>query len=109
MYVALGFKIMTLTSIQHTGTQVFDSIFLWEEDHQPPNRPNNTPRNSCLLPPISTTPILETTPNPHSLNWSNKGPTLETSALRWQICIITSVNETKLSLLTEHLIHITQK
>ena len=61
MYVALGFKIMTLTSIQHTGTliffpqrlmvgcfQAFDSIFPLGRRPPIPQPPNNTPRNSCI-------------------------------------------------------------
>ena len=84
MYVALGFKIMTLTSIQHTGTliffpqrlmvgcfQAFDSIFPLGRRPPTPQPPNNTPRNSCLPPSSGQPPFYE----PHTTHIPLISPT----------------------------------
>ena len=84
MYVALGFKIMTLTSIQHTGTliffpqrlmvgcfQAFDSIFPLGRRPPTPQPPNNTPRNSCLPPSSAQPPFYK----PHPTHIPLIGPT----------------------------------
>ena len=84
MYVALGFKIMTLTSIQHTGTliffpqrlmvgcfQAFDSIFPLGRRPPTPQPPNNTPRNSCLPPSSAQPPFYK----PHTTHIPLISPT----------------------------------
>ena len=84
MYVALGFKIMTLTSIQHTGTliffpqrlmvgcfQAFDSIFPLGRRPPSPQPPNNTPRNSCLPPSSAQPPFYK----PHTTHIPLISPT----------------------------------
>ena len=84
MYVALGFKIVTLTSIQHTGTliffpqrlmvgwfQAFDSIFPLERRPPTPQPPNNTPRNSCLPPSSGQPPFYK----PHTTHIPLISPT----------------------------------
>ena len=85
MYVALGFKIMTLTSIQHTGTliffpqrlmvecfQAFDSIFPLGRRPPTPQPPNNTPRNSCLPPSSGQPPFYK----PHKTHIPLISPTI---------------------------------
>ena len=84
MYVALGFKIMTLTSIQHAGTliffpqrlmvgcfQAFDSIFPLGRRPPTPQPPNNTPRNSCLPPSSGQPPFYK----PHTTHIPLISPT----------------------------------
>ena len=98
MYVALGFKIMTLTSIQHTGTliffpqrqmvgcfQAFDSIFPLGRRPPTPQPPNNTPRNSCLPPSSGQPPFYK----PHTMIYSCQKWMLTLMNLRFmleQIC-----------------------
>ena len=85
MYVALGFKVMTLTSIQHTGTliffpqrlmvgcfQAFDSIFPLGRRPPTPQPPNNTPRNSCLPPSSGQPPFYK----PHKTHIPLISPTI---------------------------------
>ena len=85
MYVALGFKIMTLMSIQHTGTliffpqrlmvgcfQAFDSIFPLGRRPPTPQPPNNTPRNSCLPPSSGQPPFYK----PHKTHIPLISPTI---------------------------------
>ena len=85
MYVALGFKIMTLTSIQHAGTliffpqrlmvgcfQAFDSIFPLGRRPPTPQPPNNTPRNSCLPPSSGQPPFYK----PHKTHIPLISPTI---------------------------------
>ena len=85
MYVALGFKIMTLTSIQHAGTliffpqrlmvgcfQAFDSIFPLGRRPPTPQPPNNTPRNSCLPPSSGQPPFYK----PHKTQIPLISPTI---------------------------------
>ena len=86
MYVALGFKMMTLTSIQHTGTliffpqrlmvgcfQAFDSIFPLGRRPPTPQPPNNTPRNSCLPPSSGQPPFYKPHPTHIPLISPTKG------------------------------------
>ena len=85
MYVALGFKMMTLTSIQHAGTliffpqrlmvgcfQAFDSIFPLGRRPPTPQPPNNTPRNSCLPPSSGQPPFYK----PHKTHIPLISPTI---------------------------------
>ena len=85
MYVALGFKIMTLTSIQHAGTliffpqrlmvgcfQAFDSIFPLGRRPPTPQPPNYTPRNSCLPPSSGQPPFYK----PHKTHIPLISPTI---------------------------------
>ena len=85
MYVALRFKIMTLTSIQHAGTliffpqrlmvgcfQAFDSIFPLGRRPPTPQPPNNTPRNSCLPPSSGQPPFYK----PHKTHIPLISPTI---------------------------------
>ena len=122
MYVALGFKIMTLTSIQHTGTliffpqrlmvgcfQAFDSIFPLGRRPPTPQPPNNTPRNSCIPPSSGQPPFYKPHTTHIPLIAPTKGQHSKHQLYGGKFGIITSVNETKLSSLTEYLIHITQK
>ena len=122
MYVALGVKIMTLTSIQHTGTliffpqrlmvgcfQAFDSIFPLGRRPPTPQPPNNTPRNSCIPPSSGQPPFYKPHTTHIPLIAPTKGQHSKHQLYGGKFGIITSVNETKLSSLTEYLIHITQK